>query len=109
VRIEAPYGDGAWRLYNIAQDPGETTDLSLVNGTLFEQMKAAYQDYAKANDVLEMPAGYQVQKQVAHNALKRQISLYGWKVALVLLGITLIIWLIVRSRRRPIKELISEM
>jgi arylsulfatase A-like enzyme len=105
VRIMAPYGDGAWRLYNITQDPGETTDLALVNSALFGQMQVAYQDYAKANGVLDLPDGYQVQKQVAQNAWKRQMSLYGWLALTALAGIGLLIWLgIIRHNQRKLKQ-----
>lgn len=94
VRIEAPYGDGAWRLYNIVTDPAERVDLSGSQPALFAQLKSAYNDYAKANGVLELPEGYQVQRQVAQNALKRQLSLYGVQVGITFAGLTLIaVWL----------------
>jgi arylsulfatase A-like enzyme len=104
VRIEPPYGDASWKLYNIAQDPGETTDLALVNPPLFAQMQAAYQDYAKANGVLDLPKGYQVQKQVAQNAWKRQMSLYGWQILAALAGIGLLVWLGMRALKQKKKQ-----
>jgi arylsulfatase A-like enzyme len=103
VRVEPPYGDGSWALYDVVADPGETADLSKINPAIFEDLKAGYADYAKANGVLDMPAGYRVQRQVARNALKRQVSLYGVQLALVLLAVGLVCsWLVRRGRKRAI-------
>jgi arylsulfatase A-like enzyme len=105
VRIEAPYGDGQWRLYNVASDPGETTDLSALEPALYGELLSAYQEYARANGVLDLPEGYQVQRQVAHNALKRQIDLYGGQALLgllVLMGVivALVWWRSGRAKER---------
>jgi arylsulfatase A-like enzyme len=106
VRIEPPFGDASWKLYNIAQDPGETTDLALVNPPLFAQMQAAYQDYAKANGVLDLPDGYQVQKQATQNAWKRQLALNGPQLAIfVLIIMALGGWLVSRRSKKPKKVL----
>lgn len=58
VKNSAPYGDGQWRLYNLADDPGETADLSVAQPELFAEMMQAYETYAEENGVLEMPEGY---------------------------------------------------
>jgi arylsulfatase A-like enzyme len=108
VRVEPPYGDGAWRLYNIVADPGETADLSQVNRQVFEDLVAAYADYAKANGVLALPGGYQVQRQVAYNALMRQVSLYGWQAVTLLIVIALIIWTSLRWRKKRSKMKAAE-
>jgi arylsulfatase A-like enzyme len=97
VRIEPPYGDATWQLYNIVADPGETEDLSLANPTVFEDLKTAYAAYAKANGVLELPGGYEVQQQVTRNAWKRQRQLYGWQalgafVALLVIALAASVW-----------------
>ena len=42
-----PYGPGSWRLYNTAKDPGETTDLSKEQPAILEELKAAWDRYAK--------------------------------------------------------------
>lgn len=102
VRVQPPYGDGAWRLYNIANDPAERTDLALQQPEIFAQLQTAYQDYAKANSVLELPKGYQVQRQVTRNAVKRQVSMYGLQGILLLAGlIFMALWLV---RRAKLKE-----
>ncbi len=74
VRNMPAYGDGQWRLYNIAADPGETSDLAAAQPELFASMRAAYDAYAAENGVLALPEGYDVQRQVAHNALMKQVE-----------------------------------
>ncbi|HCU53659.1 MAG TPA: sulfatase [Gammaproteobacteria bacterium] len=46
VAVSAPYGDGIWRLYNLADDPGETNDLAAVEPDRMAALQAAWQDYA---------------------------------------------------------------
>ena len=46
VAVAPPYGDGAWRLYNVANDPGETRDLAKQRPDLLEELQAAWRDYA---------------------------------------------------------------
>lgn len=47
VLVAEPYGPGAWRLYNTVKDPGETTDLSKKRPALLNELKAAWDRYAK--------------------------------------------------------------
>jgi arylsulfatase/uncharacterized sulfatase len=101
VRVLPPWGDGRWRLHDIRADPGETRDLSAVLPARFAELKAGYEAYARANGVLELPPGYQVQRQVARNALRRQIELHGWKVALALVvAVGLIVWAVRAGPKR---------
>ena len=57
VRNLAPTGDGKWRLFNLKVDPGETRDLAATDPDRFAAMMVDYRVYAKANGVLDMPAG----------------------------------------------------
>lgn len=59
VRNGRPYGDGIWRLYNLANDPGETQDLKETAPQLFAQMIRYYSDYTKKFGVLEMGINYE--------------------------------------------------
>jgi arylsulfatase/uncharacterized sulfatase len=88
VRNTPPYGDNRWRLYNIAADPGETHDLAGAQPQLFASMQADYAAYARANGVVDVPANYDVQHQVAANALAMQFHYYWW--ALLLIGLVLL-------------------
>lgn len=46
VSVAPPYGTGAWHLYDIAKDPGETNDLSEERPDLLAKLKAAWKEYA---------------------------------------------------------------
>ena len=86
LRIGPPYGDGAWRLFDVANDPGETHDLSTERPGDFAALKAGYAAYAARNGVLEMPDGYAAERQVSANTIARQIAQYGWILALMALA-----------------------
>ena len=47
VQIAKPFGPASWRLYNLATDPGETTDLSAKEPEILEELKAAWEQYGK--------------------------------------------------------------
>ena len=64
VRNNPPYGDGVWRLYNLAIDPGETQNLAASEPALFDDLCAAYDIYAEENGVLTMPEGYEAIKEI---------------------------------------------
>jgi arylsulfatase len=40
------FGTGTWGLYNVAEDPGETRDLSKEQPALLDELKSAWEDYA---------------------------------------------------------------
>jgi arylsulfatase/uncharacterized sulfatase len=82
VRTPAPLGDGEWRLYNIILDPGETSDLAAEQPDLVVSMLADYEAYANRVGVLELPAGYDPQRQVAHNTRMKTYQHYWWVLAL---------------------------
>ena len=45
-------GDGQWRLFDIAQDPGETTDLSAVEPARRAALERAWDEYARSVGVV---------------------------------------------------------
>jgi arylsulfatase len=47
VSVEPPYGSGKWQLYNLAQDPGETRNLSKEQPAVLQKLKTAWDRYAK--------------------------------------------------------------
>ena len=67
VRVGAPVGDGHWRLFNLAEDPGETRDLAAEQPERFAGMLADYEAYAERVGVLEVPAFYSPTRQLAIN------------------------------------------
>lgn len=46
-------GDGQWRLYDLARDPGELSDLSTEYPDVFASMIADYEAQAEANKIIE--------------------------------------------------------
>ena len=47
VLVAKPYGPGSWRLYNTAEDPGETRDLAEEQPELLKKLQRAWGRYAK--------------------------------------------------------------
>ena len=61
TRNTPPRGDSQWRLYNLAVDPGETTDVAAENPQLFQDMLAEYQSYSDEVGVFDIgPDDYAV-------------------------------------------------
>ncbi len=103
VRNLAPTGDGKWRLYDIKTDPGETRDLTAAMPARFAAMMADYRAYARANGVLDMPAGYTADAQINQYAWEQQGKKRAIKAGLWLGGglvaILALIWGWRRRRR----------
>lgn len=102
VKNLPPYGDGQWHLFDIATDPGETTDLSAKETVRFTEMQAQYADYAKADRVLPMPDGYTAPKQIRDNAINellvpRLLKLVPYALAILIAIGGLVMW---RRRRK---------
>ena len=88
VLNRGPVGDGEWHLYDIAKDPGETTDLAAAQPQQLQQMLSNYHDYARRNGVLPIPRGFDAQRQVAINGLRERGG------APLLIGILLVLTLL---------------
>jgi arylsulfatase/uncharacterized sulfatase len=87
VRNNPHYGDGVWRLYNLAKDPGETHDLAAERADLFSELMADYEAYTEAMGVLEMPEGYVMYDQIRANSIRKQIRFHWW--VLLILAVVL--------------------
>jgi arylsulfatase/uncharacterized sulfatase len=107
TRSVPPVGDGRWRLYNLARDPGETTDLSTSEPAVMQRMLAEYAAYAERVGVLPMPEGYDSRVQVVRNTGARLLANYPWLYG-VLGGIVLVfgavIWLVLRQLRALLRR-----
>ena len=100
VKNLPPYGDGRWHLFDIMADPGETHDLAASEPARFTAMQAAWTEWAKANQVLPMPAGYSAPAQIEANATR---DLLPGRVAPMLASLWLLVvgmWTGRRWRRR---------
>ena len=97
----APLGDGRWRLYNLAGDPGETQDLSAAEPDRLKAMLADYAAYEQRVGVVPLPAGYTIQKQLAANAIARQmpfLATVAGGILLLLGGLGYLAWRVLRRR-----------
>lgn len=91
ARISAPLGDSRWRLYNLASDPGETTDLSGRNPELFQELLAEYKAYSEKVGVFELGPDVYALKVVEGKLVNKMIHKY-WPhlvAVLLLLGLAL--------------------
>lgn len=99
MRNLPPWGDGAWHVYDIAQDPGETNDLAPSRPELLAELQRDYQTYEREFGVLPLPDGYDIHHQVVINSLKKQLKAYGWRIALVLILLATLVTLGIRRLR----------
>ncbi len=102
VRNIAPVGDGSWHLYDMVRDPGETLDLRDALPLLFQSMQADYADYAKNNNVLPIPDGFDLQRAALryaayHYLLPKLRDYVPWVFSVIALA-TGMVWM--RKRRR---------
>lgn len=99
TRTPEPFGDGQWRLYDLASDPGERVDLADKHPDIREEMIAEYQTYAGKVGVFEMAPGDSARMQLTVNALKKTAVNY-WHLLLALaLVLCAIVYGLVRSAR----------
>lgn len=101
LRSVPPVGDGKWRLFNLANDPGEAKDLSAENPELMQSLLSDYADYSAEMGVLEMPDGYNSRQQIAKNTVKRLRARHGKKLLLIgAVFLMFMFWAIRALRRR---------
>lgn len=107
TRSVPPVGDGQWRLYNLARDPGETTDLSVQEPAVMARLLAEYDAYAQRVGVLAMPEGYDSRAQVIRNTGERLLANYPWLygvLGVVLLVLVAGLWIVVRGVRALVRQ-----
>lgn len=104
VRNMPPIGDGKWRLYDHANDPAETNDLSAAMPDVFKSMLADYDAYTVRSGVLPLPEGYQVEQQVRRNVIARQVAFHAGAIIAIGVGVIvalgLIVFALLRRRKR---------
>lgn len=92
-----PIGDGQWHLYNIASDAGEARDLQAEMPELFQELRADYEAYARANNVLVVPDGYDQRTTVFRKGLRKR---FGSTATALMVGAALLGILFVLRRKR---------
>ena len=90
--------DGRWHLYNIIEDPGETETLETVETTVFFDLLAEYETYARENGVIPVPKNYHQLAQILRNGLTARFNSSLQLISLIL-G-TMIILLMARKLTR---------
>ena len=90
----APVGDGAWHLYNLKNDPGETHDLREQESARFAAMQKDYEAFAQSHGVLPMPEGYTPSRTVLINSmLNYWLPTYALRIStLVLASVVGLVW-----------------
>ncbi|MCW5892039.1 MAG: arylsulfatase [bacterium] len=99
VRNAPPYGDGAWHVYDVARDPGETADLAPARPELLAELRRDYDEYARTMGVLPMPVGYDVHHQIVVNSLARQLAHFALPLAATVLVLGAVVVALMRRRR----------
>jgi len=84
TRIPPPLGDGAWRLYKIAEDPGEANNLADKNPVLFQELLNEYENYAESVGVFGTPIDESARKQLGKNQMIGTAQRF-WPVVLLFL------------------------
>ena len=97
VKNGRPFGDGVWRMYNLATDPGETVDLAASEPALFKILKADYAAYCTKYGVLEMPASY---GPILEVQAKFQRKIMTVLKPILLIGLALLGYYFFRRRRK---------
>jgi arylsulfatase/uncharacterized sulfatase len=99
-RNAPPASDGTWHVYDLSVDPGETRNLAPSQPELLASLLADYASYEQQMGVLPLPAGYDLQRQVRDNAVRRQIEAYWWVLVLLAGALAGSAWLALRWIRR---------
>ncbi|MFN8946200.1 MAG: arylsulfatase [Alphaproteobacteria bacterium] len=99
-RNAPPHSDGAWQVHDLATDPGETNNLADSAPALLASLLQDYAAYEKQMGVLPLPPGYDVQRQIVANSLRKQFNAYWWVLALVVGGVAGASYLVIRRLRR---------
>ena len=60
LRLQEPYSDFSWGLYNLDKDPAELNNVAEQNPVKFQEMIALYSDYATTNGVIQVPEGWRM-------------------------------------------------
>ncbi|WP_018147775.1 arylsulfatase [Henriciella marina] len=100
TRNQRPWGDAQWRLYDLRQDPGETTNLAAARPDLMASMLADYDVYAEGMGVLAVPEGYDSHAILTRNTQLRQLRTYWWVPVVLLIFLLALLWGAWRLARR---------
>ncbi|WP_373487125.1 arylsulfatase [Blastomonas sp.] len=66
LHLTKPEGEGRWQLFNLVRDPAEANDVSAQNPKIFRRMITAYEAFAKANGVRDLPTDFNMFDNASH-------------------------------------------
>jgi hypothetical protein len=87
-------------MYDLATDPGETTDLASARPELFQDMLNEYLSYADEVGVVPVSADYNPFKQVGKNAIRKKVHEYWPRLLVVGLATLTLLFFSFRWVRR---------
>jgi arylsulfatase/uncharacterized sulfatase len=93
-----PLGDNEWYMYNMVDDPGETTDVKTLNSVQFQKMLNHYHIYAKDNGVKTVPEHYDQRMEINLKTMRNSAG--DNAVVAVLVSITLLFFGIIGWQRK---------
>jgi arylsulfatase A-like enzyme len=100
IRNTPPQGDNIWRLYNLAKDPGENSDLREQQPEKFAELMVDYQAYQEEFGVLSIPKSYDHMEQIYANTVRKMVAANGVNLLLIAFILSgLIIYMIYRRKR----------
>lgn len=94
--LTEPYGDGEWHLYDLAVDPGETTDLGQARPELLQEMLKEYDSYGDKVGLYDLEPGYCAQRQLAINLIQKTAINYWYVPASFFLLLAALMYGLVR-------------
>ena len=98
--IKEPHGDETWHLYDVVNDPGETTNLSAKHPVIFQQLLNDYQSYAAQVGIIPLAKGENAVAQVVKNSVEKILKRLSPIIAIILLLIVSIILLKKKKNKR---------
>ncbi|MEE2891242.1 MAG: arylsulfatase [Pseudomonadota bacterium] len=100
TRSLPPMGDGAWRVFDLQSDPGETRDLSVDRADLLDDMLVRYAAWSEDVGVIEMPEGYTPLAQIRRNLGSVMLQRYWPWLTGAIVMVLLLLWGIAAALRR---------
>ena len=100
VRTLRPLGDGSWRLFDLARDPGETRDLYTELPAVAAELLADYEHYSLTQGVLPVGNDFNPWQQITINATLAILSRNAPAFSAIAVLIVLLIYTGMRKRRR---------
>jgi arylsulfatase A-like enzyme len=81
-----PLGDSEWYMFDIVNDPGETTDLKAQDPVRFQYMLNLYQRYTDEKGVLPVPDHYSQNNELYQKTIRKSIG--DTLTVFILVGLT---------------------